>query len=63
MSRPDVKVTIQTYPEHDAAIEDIKVESHWNRRDRLVLTIRGEKYIVITSDVERAINAVQAVSR
>ena len=35
--------------------DEMKVESHWNMRDRIVLIIDGKKYTVIARDIQAAI--------
>ncbi len=41
---------------HSPSDEPVIVSSHWNYRDRVVLTLNGKSVTVLADDLEKAIN-------
>ena len=61
MSKLKVESVVKTYeykgPEVTAlqAVRQLSVQSHWNRKDFVVIKIGDDEYTVVASDLQKAI--------
>ena len=51
----NVKVTCELQTYDDPAKPNVRVHSHWNVNDRVVIEVNGEKVTVIAKDIIAAI--------
>jgi len=63
-----VSQTIRIYEENDKEVpikidKYMGVESHWNRDERVILVIDGERITVIAADLEAAISNATNINR
>lgn len=60
MNRVKVCCEINTYPDdYKEGTDKIKIHSHWNSRDKVVLDIGGKKITVVGSDLITAVQNCQ----
>ena len=51
---------IKTYPDNTANPETfIEIKNHWNDRDKVILTVNNQYYVVLAKELRAAITSEQ----